>query len=1348
MKIRMQDKDLYFFDLPNLPHDVVATYRTNSESQDLLRFTDGRLIRTNVPLPLGEDFTFLEVQYAWCGPDDQDKNRKSCSDQERAADNYPVELCPPPTKGKNASDTRWPTCTIDGIYTRDLFAEIAPFSQDQAISLIPAFALSDKQLLIANELFERIMNPPADFPTFTINSVVVQDFMDRYRASIQERGSVSPQDRWTASFQDRSGWSSVLNYVIERFPAAASCGPYKDTERGVSIALRSPRQARANLAVDNGITLYSPKVYDVYTLRQMLAQTASQLSTLAGFNASTITGALTNLQGVTSTSSFFNAQATTFATPSIATTVNNPNTATSTTTPASGTSSTTVTATCPTGFAPSIGANNTVTCTAASAPGTPNQTTLTSTTTPAGNSNPSAGASTTVTANPLTQQTVTTNPSVVPVIPTAPSSSAFAAPTNTGLSASDLLTDQVQLNAQITSLELALQGALSDRFLVSGNKIVGTRQQTTLGFNISIDPPRRYKHALAEVKIWVFPSRQDDEISVVNLLPAAKTYNVAKITSNTKQFGASVVINPVNLGVAGGKTKNRLYLVKDTDTLAVEYNADNLRPEIQHWPDRGRHWSGSAWYENQVVPDTWPNGAKPVSRSPQEALADVVPAVEAWQIVANSCDQDPGPYLLPEQPSKVGQPLVFGWQFRPVLGADYVQGGIRPVIAQLALPVGLGAQYSPRIFVQTRWRDYNEKQQVVGGVYPGTCSIQEESDPIQVVSPLRVHSVEVDDMTGGILKIIADGNFLSNSFSVLSGQTMLSPTTFDGKKIEFFGSAESLLATDDLNLEAEDGQLTPVGMQPILVHGDGKDACAITNAYLRATPRPDGNSMVEANIRSGNRFKLREDGSPKPLFLIGTQVYGLHETPFLEPPSGACRPITRENGFSCTYHFLAPTDSLRLAESYSVRDLAWAGMKKSGKIEFDPSFTALTLLASSPAPAPNPNAPPDNANASPDSSTSSPKVSPPALPPIYTLTGNDLMQLWSIDKWTCGYRTRNCLDVYQGLTPVPLTLANFQIASKTTAVLSVDPPLPAPLISFSPAVKCKPTPKPPSPAPAPAPAPVPAPAPKPGSPPPVSPAPAPAPAPKPTPPAPTVPPAPAPVVKPAAPAQAKAAACTPHPDQIAISDTNSAAIIFYTTDGVSPDRTLSLPSTKVYDKPFTIARGIHPEEINAIAVSPGQVVSALSTALIVPASGNSHKAVSKTTATASQLSYKSYRFVWHPVYGEPVEWDLPIPQSTAPAVAASAILNESDSTEITFSNIQIQPNSSSYPISFLFDGQPVVSPVFKYDPVGMTMKVLITSSMTAKPGHKELLLNGYTLGPGSVTPTLVQIELPFDVTKR
>jgi hypothetical protein len=120
--------------------------------------------------------------------------------------------------------------------------------------------------------------------------------------------------------------------------------------------------------------------------------------------------------------------------------------------------------------------------------------------------------------------------------------------------------------------------------------------------------------------------------------------------------------------------------------------------------------------------------------------------------------------------------------------------------------------------------------------------------------------------------------------------------------------------------------------------------------------------------------------------------------------------------------------------------------------------------------------------------------------------------------------------------------------------------------------------------------------------------------------------------------------------------------------------------------------------------------------------------------------------VWHPDSGEPVEWDLPVPPQTAAAVTASAILNQSDSTEVTLSNVQISP---ILPITFTYDGVPLTtSPIFKYDAAAMTLKILITSNMTAKPGHKESLMNGFTVDPGSGTPKAVQIELPFEVTKR
>jgi hypothetical protein len=211
-----------------------------------------------------------------------------------------------------------------------------------------------------------------------------------------------------------------------------------------------------------------------------------------------------------------------------------------------------------------------------------------------------------------------------------------------------------------------------------------------------------------------------------------------------------------------------------------------------------------------------------------------------------------------------------------------------------------------------------------------------------------------------------------------------------------------------------------------------------------------------------------------------------------------------------------------------------------------------------------------------------------------------------------------------------------------------------------------------------------------------------------------------------------------------ISDGTPGAIIFYTVNGESPTPD---PSKSIY---YEGSISLKPSEttIESIAVAPNHFPSAVAIAKVQSNGPHHVMQISSSSGTASQLAYKSYRFVWHTASGEPVEWDLPVPQQTPATVTASAILNESDSTEITFSNIQ--PLDTAQPITFTYDGNVLTNPapVFKYNPAAQTVKILITSAMTAKPGHKELLLNGYTLAPGSATPAAVQIELPFDVTKR
>ena len=108
--------------------------------------------------------------------------------------------------------------------------------------------------------------------------------------------------------------------------------------------------------------------------------------------------------------------------------------------------------------------------------------------------------------NPLPNTTTTQNQTTKSsVTPTAPAFDSFATlpagfnPTF-GSSASDLLNDQMNLSYQIVNLQMLLDRALSDRIYPqdSGG---GTRLQTVLGFNVSLDPPRTANDAVAVVEV-------------------------------------------------------------------------------------------------------------------------------------------------------------------------------------------------------------------------------------------------------------------------------------------------------------------------------------------------------------------------------------------------------------------------------------------------------------------------------------------------------------------------------------------------------------------------------------------------------------------------------------------------------------------------------------------------------------------------------------------------------------------------------------------------------------------------------------------------------------------------------
>ena len=744
---------------------------------------------------------------------------------------------------------------------------------------------------------------------------------------------------------------------------------------------------------DNGIVVGAAKIFDALALQKMLNDTATQLAGLSVFNGAQISSAVGTLQGISRDTSYVNAQLTTVptaaTTQSSSTGVTTPNTV-QTTTPIG---STTVTLQCPDGSLPTIGSSTTlggcapVPMTGAT-PSVPvyapvsNSGTLqgTLTTTPAGSSTTNTGT-TTATQNGTTNSTS----SVAGVAPSALVSNPLTAPNNVAVASSDILAEQVQLNAQLISLRLLLQGALSDQFLSRNAIAVGLRRQTTLGFSISLDAPRQFKHAVAEVRVVVYPPNgldpNQNRMSLMTLLPAEKTYNVAKVTSHQNAFGAGAVIEPISFGLSAGKSKDRLYLAKDTDTLAMQFQSE-ATPIRRPWPARLH------------------TGLKSIVQS--EPLEE-------------GC-RDADPDIPPEA-------IVFGWQFRPVLGEDYVLGGQRQVFAQIALPGtdSQGYYYPPRVSVQTYWREYNPNSQTVGEIYEDSCSSAVDQSDIALINQTHVDDIQMTDLGAGQVSLKAKGQFYLSSLGVIAGANTLIPRAFDGSSIQVIAGAHDLLEAGDLTLVNASGQTIPFAIEP------PKDrSCNITAASMKAVPYADGNSRATVMLDLGTNYNVSvsADGPPHPLVMIGDGVYGLKETQFLDlgglcftfgttPANGQVNVNTR-----CQYNFIAPTTALRNAQTFQVTDLTWKGFTKSNRITFAPSFSSITV------------------SSSPDSSTAAGAATNSGVT-SYTVQGFDFSRI-SLHCTTDGESLTPCLRIFVGDRELSLSEIGFTVESDNFARMTLN----------------------------------------------------------------------------------------------------------------------------------------------------------------------------------------------------------------------------------------------------------------------------------------------------------------------
>jgi hypothetical protein len=292
---------------------------------------------------------------------------------------------------------------------------------------------------------------------------------------------------------------------------------------------------------ENGITVGQPKQFDERTLTLLLQSLENQLAKSQFPDPTALYSATGRFGGATASTTSMALSVRGPSTPSVVSTIGSGNKDTTTGTVTEGTSQTATVG----------GATPTSTNTATT-------------------SNTVGGTS--ETSN--TSQVVTTQPGLSPPAATLPGqTSMFSYQPQFGISAQDLLGEQTSLFYQIVNLRLLLDRSITDRLKIEniGERDTNTvkREQIVVGFQISIDAA--HKDAVAEAEITLTGS----EVSLVSLMPRDKTYNVASVTKDSKAIDVGAVVQFVGVGASVGKTQESLYLVKDTDTVALERATSN-----------------------------------------------------------------------------------------------------------------------------------------------------------------------------------------------------------------------------------------------------------------------------------------------------------------------------------------------------------------------------------------------------------------------------------------------------------------------------------------------------------------------------------------------------------------------------------------------------------------------------------------------------------------------------------------------------------------------------------------------------------------------------------------------------
>lgn len=231
--------------------------------------------------------------------------------------------------------------------------------------------------------------------------------------------------------------------------------------------------------------------------------------------------------------------------------------------------------------------------------------------------------------------------------------------------------------------------------------------------------------------------------------------------------------------------------------------------------------------------------------------------------------------------SKIG----FVWQFRPVLGRDYVYSGLKQTFVQLAFPVARDEKSLGTTYVRTYWRRYDSKKGIPNEVIPGSVRVNIVDSEVRtyplVLKPRIFGEDSLEDLGGGQMLVKIPDRFLNGTY-VRIGPTILTPgspnLSFEPDMLRFIAPIADL-AMKKVYIVGRNGEEIPLEIRNLPCGGQ----LNIDQVDIKTVDQ--ANSIVQVKINdscfiNGQRSPAASPVPQPPLLLvIGNRVFGYSDAP-------------------------------------------------------------------------------------------------------------------------------------------------------------------------------------------------------------------------------------------------------------------------------------------------------------------------------------------------------------------------------------------------------------------------------------------------------------------------------------